>query len=305
MSGADRVPETEKSTGADRKAVAQHPALGPRVWGVLVRNEWFKARHRVAFMVTLAFFAFIHVMETADSVLTARREADRDFSLPRAWTDVFSDNSVLLLIFASIAIIMLVSSEFTWRTARQNVIDGLSKMQWFWGKVLLVVIVGLVFVVTKLVIVVGGAALGTEFGAADGAVVPLSVIPALAGLFVAYLSMASLALLCSLSIRNSGPAMAVWFFWITLGEQLIPGLLQRVAPALEPVLGMLPFAAAQQVLPFWIYDSATYERMVAAAEAADRAAPDLPSFVWWMGLNVGWTIVFVGVSCLLFRRRDL
>ena len=66
-----------------------------------------------SFAVTLAFFAFIHVMETADEVLNARSREDVEYGLPGAWTDMFSEDSILLLIFASIAMIMLVSSEFT------------------------------------------------------------------------------------------------------------------------------------------------------------------------------------------------
>ena len=285
-------------------AESRHPALGPGVWAVLIRNEWFKARHRLAFAVTLAFFAFIHVMETADEVLGAREREDQSYGLPGAWGDVFTEDSILLLIFASIAIIMLVSSEFTWRTARQNVIDGLSKMQWFWGKVILLLITGVVFIGVKLLIVVGPAVPGTDF-AAGASVVSGSVFVALGALFLAYLSAGALALLCSLTIRSSGPAMAVWFFWITLGEQLLPSLVQRVLPALAPVLGLLPFSAAQQILPFWLYDQPTYQRMVEAAEAAERTAPEMPNVLLLLGVNAGWAVIFIGVAWVLFRRRDL
>ena len=102
-------------------------------------------------------------------------------------------------------------------------IDGLDKSQWFWGKAILVVLVGLFFLTTKLFIGAGAAALGTDFSAADGPIVPSSVYAATGALFLAYLSSASLGLLCAVTIRNSGPAIAVWFFWITLGEQLLPG----------------------------------------------------------------------------------
>ena len=50
----------------------RYPALGRGVWLVLLRNEWFKARHRLAFVVALAMYAFITVMEHASSVMSAR-----------------------------------------------------------------------------------------------------------------------------------------------------------------------------------------------------------------------------------------
>jgi ABC-type transport system involved in multi-copper enzyme maturation permease subunit len=282
-----------------------YPALGSGVWLVLVRNEWFKARHRLAFVVTLGFFAFINFMDFGNDFMRARREADFTHALPDAWSGVFSDDSVILLIFASIAVIMLVSSEFSWRTARQSVIDGLSKTQWFWGKTILLLLVGLVFVGTKLLIGAGTAGLGTDFGAAAGAAVPASVFVATGGLLLAFFSLGSLALLVSVTVRNSGPAMALWFFWITLGEQLLPALVTKALPASAPVFGFLPFSAAQKVLPFWVYDAPTYARMVEQAQAAEQAAPELPNLMLWIGVNGGWAVFFVALAFSLFGRRDL
>ena len=284
---------------------SRYPALGPGVWAVLLRNEWFKARHRLAFVVTLALFAFIQLMEYGDNALRARRDEDYSFALPEAWSAVFGDDSVILLIFGSIVVVMLASSEFTWRTARQNVIDGLSKTQWYWGKVIMLGIVAMVFLVTKLVLAGGAAALGTDFAATTDPVLPLSALAATSALLLAFLNVGALALLCAMTIRSSGPAMAVWFFWITLGEQLVPSLVTRVLPATEPFFAMLPFSASQQVLEFWRFDAPTYQRMVERAEAAGEAAPVLPDMTLWVGLNAGYALLFLAVTYVLFRRRDL
>jgi ABC-type transport system involved in multi-copper enzyme maturation permease subunit len=282
-----------------------YPALGRSVWTVLLRTEWFKARHRLAFLVTLGLFTFVTLADDGGSYSRARRSADVTYALPEAWSSVFSEDSVLLLIFATLAVIMLVSSEFTWRTARQNVIDGLSKTQWFWGKVILVLLVGIAFVVIKLTIGAGAAALGTDFATLSSPAFPLSAATAAFALFLAYLSVASLGLLCSVAIRNSGPAIAVWFFWITLGEQLLPALVARALPVLQPLFTYLPFSAAQRVMPFWVFDGAAYGRMVEAATAAGDQAPELPNLMLWLGVNVGWTLVFVATAFTVFRRRDL
>ena len=282
-----------------------YPALGPGVWPVLLRNEWFKATRRLAFLVTFGLFAFIMVMDHGSDLRQAQTSEDATYALPDAWGSVFSDDSILLVIFATLTVIMLVSSEFTWRTARQNVIDGLDKAQWFWGKVILVVVVGLVFLAAKLLVGGGAAALGTDFAAATGPLVPGSVFAATAALFVAYLSSASLGLLCAVAIRNSGPAIAVWFFWITLGEQLLPALVLRVLPALEPVFAFLPFSAAQRVFPFAVFDADAYARMVARAEAAERAIPEVVDGLLWTGVNAAWAAVFILGAYTLYRRRDL
>jgi ABC-2 type transport system permease protein len=289
----------------DLATTGERPALGRGVWPVLLRNEWFKTRHRPAFFVTLAFFAFVHVMDQGDSFWEAFTKPDRSYALPDAWSSIFSGGSVMLLIFGSIAVIMLVSSEFTWRTARQNVIDGLSKTQWFFGKVILLGLVGLLFFGVQMAIGVAASLPGTDFSNLTGPIVSWSVVEASAGLLLAFASVGGLALLLALSMRSAGPAMAAWFFWIAMGEQLVPALVGRLVPALEPALGMLPFGAAQKLLEFGAYDAPTYESIVQRAAAAERAAPELIDLALWVPVNVGWALLFLGLSYLLYRRRDL
>lgn len=284
---------------------ADYPALGRGIWPVLLRNEWFKARHRLAFVVTLALFAFINVMESGGSAWRAMREDDVTHALPDAWSSIFGNDSMFLLIFASIAVIMLASSEFTWRTARQNVIDGLAKTQWYWGKVIMLGVVAAVFLTTKLGISVTAALVGTDFSAATTPVFPLSAFVAALGLALAFFNAGSLALLCSVTIRNSGPAMAVWFFWVTLGEQMLPAMVQRFWPSAGPVLEKLPFTSAQQMFGFWKYDADAYAAVVAGAEAAERTPPELPNMLFWLGINAGWAVLFVGLGYWWFQRKDL
>jgi ABC-type transport system involved in multi-copper enzyme maturation permease subunit len=302
MSAATKGSETVEDGVVER---GTFPALGRGVWLVLLRNEWFKARHRLAFVVTLSLYALINVMEHGGQAYQARTNEDRSYGFPEAWSAIFADDSVIFLIFASIAVIMLASSEFTWRTARQNVIDGLAKTQWYWGKVIMLGVVIAAFLTVTLGIGVTAALMGTDFAAAESSVFPLSALVATLGLTLAVLNAGGLALLCSVTIRNSGPAMAVWFFWVTLGEQLLPSIVLRFWESAGPALEMLPFATAQQVLPFWKYDATAYANIVARAEVAETAAPELPNMLFWLSLNAGWAVLFIGLGYVLFRRRDL
>ncbi|MBK9980304.1 MAG: hypothetical protein IPP20_20760 [Gemmatimonadetes bacterium] len=68
---------------------------------------------------------------------------------------------VLAAFFASIVLILLVSSEFTWRTSRQNVIDGLSKEEFFGAKLFLLPGVGLFFFIVMVLVAGGFAFAGT------------------------------------------------------------------------------------------------------------------------------------------------
>ncbi|MCG8467040.1 MAG: hypothetical protein MJB57_02385 [Gemmatimonadetes bacterium] len=293
---------TDPAAGTIAPSTPGPPPLRPRIWGVLFRNEWFKTRKRLAFWLTLGFFSFI------TSTINGEQAFDDDlsFTLPEAWDSILSsDFATFFMIFASVALIMLASSEFSWRTARQNVIDGLSKTQWFWGKVMLLPILGLVFLIAKLGIGVGFAMVDTDLSATTGPAFPTSVLAASAGLLLAFFNIGGLALLLSTTIRSAGPAMAAWFFWIMVGEQLFPALLTRFFPAAEAVVQYFPLASAGPLTGFAIWDEGSYQRLLLAAQEAERAAPDLPDLMLTIGINLAWIAFFIGLAFVLFRRRDL
>jgi hypothetical protein len=60
---------------------------------------------------------------------------------------------------------MLVTSEFTWRTARQNVIDGLSKEQFFAAKWLMTMMVTIAFIIVPFAVGTGTTIYGRIRGA--------------------------------------------------------------------------------------------------------------------------------------------
>jgi len=274
---------------------------------VLFRNEWFKARKRLAFWLTLGFFSFVTLMSHGGSYFEARNDPDVTYGLPEAWSNVFSaETSIFLLIFACIAVIMLASSEFTWRTARQNVIDGLSKTQWFWGKAMLLPMLGVLYVGAVVLIGGGIGFLGTDVGAASGPILPLGVLEATGGLLLAFASVGGLALFLALAVRSTGGAMAVWFLWIFPMEQLIvPGVFGKILPFLKDYFQYQPFAAAQRLLAFESYDPAAFDRLVAARVAAERTPPPPPDLTAVLWVNAGWAVLFLVVGFVWFRRRDL
>jgi len=282
------------------------PPLTAGVWRVLLANEWFKLRKRTAFWLTLGFFAFITVMANGEEYFDARTDPDETFALPGAWAAILGEVGVILMIFASVAVIMLACSEFSWRTARQNVIDGLSKTQWFWGKMLLLPVLGIVFLAVQVGIGAGFALAGTDLSAATGPLVPLSVFRTMGATLLGFFVVGGLALFISLAVRSAGGAMAVWFFWVAIGEQqIVAGLLGRALPELRPLLRYLPWTNAQRALSFENYDAPAFERVADAAREAGRTVPELPDVSTITLVNLGWIALFVGIAFLWFRRRDL
>ena len=275
---------------------------GGRAFAVLLRNEWFKARKRVAFWIALGFYAFFIFMNHAPAFF----ERGEDFRLPNVWAAVFQDMTAMLWIFAALTLVLLSATEFGWRTARQNVIDGLSKSQWFWGKSLLLPILGLAFIGVHVLIPLLLALLRTDIAAAEGSLVPLSAWGAAGGLALAFLGLGALAFLLSLLIRKTGAALAVWFLWVgPIESGMLPALVRRFLPDHTGWLDYLPWTNALPLLDFSNYDAAAYERYAATLEALGRAPPPAVDLTWHVVTAAAWVMVFVGTAYLTFRRRDL
>src|SRR3970040_892326 len=99
----------------------------------LYKIELFKMVKRLAFWVTLIFFATLTAFFFGSEFYNSRQYTAGNwyFSFPSAWPMVLSEGSQMVGIFTAALAALLIASEFDWRTSRQNIIDGLSKGQWF------------------------------------------------------------------------------------------------------------------------------------------------------------------------------
>ncbi len=268
--------------------------------GALVRNETRKTLKRLATWVTLGFFTFVLVMSFGGEYFDARREPDETFALPSAWSEILGEQSFVGLVFGSVLLVLLISSEFSWRTARQNVIDGLTKEQWFVGKTLLLPALAILFVGVQVVIGGGFALAGTDLSATSEPLMGGLQWKAIGGLLLAWMALGSMGVAAAMATRSPGPAMAVWFSYVALGENLLRAGLSQLGEWIEPALRFLPFALARTLT--------VYQRWQLPAEgpieemASRVAVVDTGTLVL---ANLAWIAFFLLVSFLWFRRRDL
>ncbi len=268
------------------------------------RNEMRKMWKRVATWVTLGLFALINLVDFGEKYLEARKDPEQPFALPEAWEQIFGQEMMIGFIFAAVLLILLVAAEFNWRTARQNVIDGLSRTEWFAGKVLLLPVIVAIFALLRVAL--GGLLAGLGTASASEAALPgFPQVAALGGSLLAGLGYGSLALFLALAIRSSGPAMAVWFAWFAFAENLVRGALGNVFEGLRPVLGWLPIRTFGRLIPYQLYDPAAYERAARIAVEHEGTPPGL----YAVGpVAVGTALWVFGLILLAggwFRRRDL
>lgn len=267
-----------------------------RLPGVLWRIETLKAVKRPACWVTLGVFTVFNTI----AILSGGSPSPAAF--PDAWRGIIEPAINLGPVFLAALMILLFAPEFRWRTARQNVIDGLSKEQFYWGKVLLLVPMTAVFIAIPMVI--GVLEVAANPGGGGGAFIEPMDFNYMLGFVVALLLWGTAALLISALVRAAGAGLGLLFLYF-ICEQIITQLLSSRWSALERMFDFLPAQLFQTIT-----NSALYYPEVLARTNAARAERGQDLLVYpdlWIPLVAAMTyvVLFLGVAYVNMRRRDL
>lgn len=284
--------------------------------GTLFYIERVKTMNAASFWVSLAVFAafvgLISMFNFYGTIIVNGQEVSA-MQLPRDWARLLSQFKSLEVIFVPLALILLTASEFASKTARQNVIDGLSREEFVAGKALLVVVIVLVYFLLSLLI---GALfnLGAKSdGGGHGALMGLNELLIFSAHFVALLGYGFLGLFFAFLTRAAGSAIALYVLYLVL-EGLAGGLLQ-FSETFKPVVKFLPTKAFDDLVNSLRFDADALARLRAQlkeAEEAWQSVPygldaQLPQFETPAAFSLAFFYVALAISAtyLLFKRRDL
>jgi ABC-2 type transport system permease protein len=194
----------------------------------LLRVEWLKVKNYKTFWILLAMtilsipglsYLIYDLMNNSFPKQNGKSIVGSPFAFPDAWQTV-SWNSTMLFIIPAILIITLTTNEFTFKTHRQNIIDGWSRRQF-----LSVKLVELLMLAVLCTIVVLLTALA--FGCIANKVAPGQRIwqdsRFVFFYFVQMLSYSTIAFLLALFIRRSGLAIGAFLIYM-LAESIIVGI---------------------------------------------------------------------------------
>ena len=131
----------------------------------LIRTEWLKMKGYPAFWwilgaTALAYpainYGFYKIYEDimgnpTEAAQMAKMFIGNPFSFPEAWHTVAFASSLFTFIPA-VVVIMFISNEYTYRTHRQNIIDGWSRNQFVTSKLIDVLIITLIITLLYFVI---------------------------------------------------------------------------------------------------------------------------------------------------------
>ena len=166
------------------------------------------------------------------------------FAFPNVWHTV-SYISSWLLFLPGLLMIISITNEYSYKTHRQNIIDGWTRSQ---------------FITTKLMTAIIGAAISTLMVFLTALLLGLinredfstEKMYYLFYFFIQALSFSMVALLFALLFRRGGLAIGVFFLYALVLENLIAGLMNRY---LNYSGRYLPLESTDNLVPFPIFEN--------------------------------------------------
>jgi ABC-2 type transport system permease protein len=265
----------------------------------LVTIEWLKARHRLAFWIAIAVYASLLTLGLGLEHRAHLTSGVGGIPMPASWAGILAQAARAGSLLMVMALVLLVASERSWRTQRQNIIDGLSRDQYVAGKVLL----GLLMAAAFWTIAV---ALGTVFGWLDARVGGAG--------WTTFAEPLHYQLMGGLLLRLALVAMIAVFFGLVAGSTgggLAFAVLFMIA---QPPLMLLmlarggAWAAAVPYLPAQVVDSLTRavtRDSVALAALLERSVLPLLGAGEAALVASAYMAFFIGSGWLVTRYRDL
>ena len=271
--------------------------------GMLLRIEFIKARRRPALWLTLGVFIFFTVVTILPNLMRAMAGggAGPPFALPWIWRGVLQPPINMGPFFLGAAMILLFAPEFGWKTARQNVIDGLAKEHLFFGKLITFAMLLAAFFVVPIVTGVAASIISPE---PTGTFARGPELNHIFGYALVLCLWGSISFLLAAIIRGSGGALGIMFLYF-LVENMAASIVSFWNPALQRFLDFLPTQ---------LFDTLTRTEFhypdalaVANEQRAQFGQPPLEFPEHWavVASVLGYVALCLGVAFATTRKRDL
>lgn len=236
----------------------------------LIRTEWLKMRKYNAFwwimgVTALAYpginyifyMGFQNVIDKPSQASQyAKMALGNPFSFPEVWHTVAYASSLFVFVPA-VVVIMFISNEYTYRTHRQNIIDGWSRAQFITSKLIDVLIISLI--ITAMYIVV---CLVSGFANQERLIQDTWSSAYYIGLFALQtFAQLSIAFLIGFLVRKAFLSLGIFLFYFLILENLIIGLFWRYDLSAR---NYMPLEISDKLVPppaFWrLMDPDSYKK---------------------------------------------
>ncbi len=257
----------------------------------------------IVYFALICFIAFIVSIEFDFGGVKFRVADQGIFNFPFIW-HFNTWVAAWLKIFFAIVIVSIVSNEYSYRTLKQNLIDGLSKREFLTSKFLTVL---LFTVISTIFLFIVTMVLGLIFSDYNEVSIIFSDMQYMGAYFLKLLCFFSFCMFLAFWVKRSAFALGFLGLWQVI-EGLIAILFQYIkvkteVNLFETVYNYLPLNAMSDLI------SEPFTRFGAVQSAATQLGEsfnknyDVPLLS--VGICIVWTGLFIYWSYVILKRRDL
>jgi len=256
-----------------------------------------------AYFVLITFIALIAAIEFNIGQVNFRLADQGIFNFPFIW-HFNSYIAANLKLFLAIVIVSMMSNEYTNRTLKQNLIDGLSKKEFVLSKFLTVVIFAFLSTVFLLIVSI---ILGYSFSDYTELSIVFSDMEYMLAYFIKLTGFFAFCLFLGILVKRSAFALGFLFIWWVLESILYGALTWRIfrdnQHIADNIMQFFPLSSMSNL----VVEPFTRLNFIQTAATQLGSEIDKDYGVHWYQLLIviAWTILFVFLSYKLLKKRDL
>lgn len=206
-------------------------------------------------------------------------------------------------VFLLLVIVSMISNEYSNKTLKQNLIDGLSKKEFILSKFYTVILFSLVSTVFVFFITI---ILGLFYSDYNELGIIFSDLDFLLAYFVKLTGFFSFGLFLGMLIKRSAfavGAMIIWFFGEIISYNFLKHDILQNGDIADQIYQFAP------IMSMWNLIDQPFTRLNAVKTLANQVGEEFTFdyYVHWyeIAIVMGWTAIFIFGAYLLLKKRDL
>jgi ABC-2 type transport system permease protein len=216
------------------------------------------------------------------------------YFFPDVWQNITFFASIrYILIFPAMVIIILITNEFTYKTIRQNIVNGMSKRDFLVSKLQLILLFSIIITVILGIVIFF---LGWTHSDAQQMKMMMDKFWFLPGFFVQILSYLIFAFFFGFLLRHTGLSIALFILYSLIIEPVIYYILK--IPALQPNT-ISPYLPVNSVLRIVDYPAIPFLQKFMGLTLQDSVS------LLNCGISLLYSALMIGIVFWVMAKKDL
>lgn len=257
----------------------------------------------IAYFILLTFISLIAAIRIDLGAFKFNLADQGIFNFPYIW-HFNTYIAAFFKLFLAIVIVSMISSEYSNRTLKQNLIDGLSKKEFIFSKFLTVIVFALISTVFVFII---SLILGGMYSSYNELSIIFSDLEYLLAYFLKLVGFFSFCLFLALLTKRSAFALGLLVLW-SIAELIFIGIIKFQLFFDQPktahfITQFLPLEAMSNLIKEPFSRLSIVRR--GASQLGEEITKNYAVQFTDVFISLIWIGIFVGLSYYLLKRRDL